>query len=75
MTQEKTRTRALKTYALYERARQAAGLTDYAVCKATGVTASCVCDWKHGRYIPKHDKLLKISKLLQIPVSIFDEVA
>jgi transcriptional regulator with XRE-family HTH domain len=70
-----TKERAKITFAIYERARQAAGLTDYAVCKATGVKASCICDWKHGRYTPKHDKLLKISKLLQIPVSIFDEVA
>ena len=71
---EATRKRAIRAYMLYEQARDAAGLTDYAVCKAIGIRPSCVCDWKHGRYLPKHDKLLLVADLLRIPVSLFYEV-
>lgn len=67
-----TREIAILTYAIYERARERTGLTDYAVGKLTGLRSSVFTDWKHGRYTPKHDKLVKISNAIGVQVSIFD---
>lgn len=60
-----------RAYAVYEKARNEHGFTNYEVSKKTGITASTLCDWKHGRYMPKLDKLKKISELLSIPLDNF----
>lgn len=69
-----TRERAMRTYAIYAMARDRAELSDFKVSQMTGCRAPMLCDWKYGRYTPKHDKLVKIANLLGIPVSAFDEV-
>ena len=66
-----TKERAHKTFAIYEKARIKNGVTDYHVAKATGIRASTICDWKHGRTTPKIDKLVKIAAVLGIPVEVF----
>ena len=63
--------RALKTAAVYEQARQEKGLKDIQVARQAGVTTSLICDWKKGRYTPKIDKLQRVAKALDIPVTCF----
>lgn len=63
--------KAVKAYAVYEKARNAQGLTNYQVAKKTGITPSTLSDWKHGRYTPKLDKLVKISELLSMSLDNF----
>lgn len=63
--------RAVNSYAIYEKARKKHGFSNYEVAKLTGITASTLCDWKHGRYTPKLDKLKKISELLCVPLENF----
>lgn len=55
-------------YSDYEEARKRKGLTNAAVSKATGIPQPTLSDWKHGRYTPKRDKLIKIAELLEVPV-------
>ena len=59
------------TYERYAKFRDEADMTDYAVAKSTGITASTLSDWKSGRYEPKVDKLIKISWLFGIPLEDF----
>lgn len=47
----------IAAYNNYAQLRDAKGLTDYAVCKASGVATSTMSSWKNGRYIPKYEKL------------------
>ena len=65
--------RAERTYGIYAKARDMSGLRDYAVSQKTGVSSSTLTDWKKGRYTPKADKLVRIAKLLNIPVELFLE--
>lgn len=58
------RTFAVSAYNNYARLRDAKGLTDYAVCKASGVATSTMSNWKNGRYIPKYEKLSLISEVV-----------
>ena len=67
-----TKERAARTYAVYQAARTAKGYTDYYVSQQAGVRKSGICDWKHQRYTPKHDKLARIAKVLEIPVEMFE---
>ena len=50
-------------YAHYAACREARGLKDADVSKATGIRQGVFSDWKNARYTPKLDKLLKITKL------------
>ena len=54
-------------YEKYAKARDARGLTDYAVSKGTGVSATCLSAWKRGEYTPKADKIIKIAEFLGVP--------
>lgn len=56
---------------LYDKFRQIIekrGITPYKVSKATGISQVTLSDWKHGRYKPKVDKLIKIAKYLNVPL-------
>ncbi len=55
-------------YAHYEKIRNSKNLNDYKVAKLANVSPSCIYDWKYGYYTPKIDKLIKIAKVLEIPV-------
>lgn len=55
-------------YEVYAKLRDAKGLTDYAVGKATGIASSSMSDWKAGRSNPKVDKLFRIARLLGVTI-------
>lgn len=44
-------------YSKYADLRDQRKLTDYRVSKDTGISTSTLTNWKHGRYIPKANKL------------------
>lgn len=55
-------------YERYAQLRDAKGLNDYKMSKLTGIKASVFSEWKHGKYIPKVDKMIAIAKVLEIPL-------
>lgn len=59
-------------YTKYVQLRDAKGVTDYAVSKATGIPQSTLTDWKTGRSKPKLDKLIRIAKYFDV---LIDELA
>lgn len=44
------------------------GLTASEVARKSGISTTTISDWKHGRSTPKHDKLAKIAKALEVSV-------
>lgn len=56
-------------YEIYAKLRDARELTDYQVCKQTGIASATLSAWKAGQYTPKIDKLLKIAKLFNVTVT------
>lgn len=57
-------------YAKYAELRDAKGLTDYKVAKMTGIYRSTFSDWKRGICSPKAEKLIKIAKVIDVPVEV-----
>lgn len=55
------------TYDKYSVFRDKKGYTDYKVSLETGISKSTFSGWKAGTFTPKLDKLILISKLLDIP--------
>lgn len=55
-------------YEIYCQLRDAAGVTDYKVAKATGVSRSAFTDWKKGESKPKRENLEKIAAFFGVPV-------
>lgn len=53
--------RCIKMYSVFEQLCQKKGVTANQVSIATGIRSSAFTDWKHGRSIPKTDKLMKIA--------------
>lgn len=61
-------------YERYAEFRDAKGLSDYKVSCATGISTSTISEWGKGLYNPKADKIVKICKLLDIPLEeAFDD--
>ena len=60
-------------YEVFEKLLEQRGVTAYQVSKATGITQSTFSDWKHGRYMPKIDKLCTIANYFDVPVTMFIE--
>ena len=58
------------TYARYAEIRDSRGMKDSDVCKATGIAQGSISDWKHGRSVPKADKIQKIADALNCSVSV-----
>lgn len=58
-------------YEIYEKLRDAHGLTDYRVSRDTGIPAGAFSNWKAGRYAPKADKLLILADYFHVPVERF----
>ena len=58
-------------YKKYVELRDAKGVTDYKVSKATGITKSTFTDWKTGRSKPKVDKLNLLAKYFGVTVEYF----
>ena len=61
-------------YEIYAKMRDERALTDYQVCKETGIPTSTMSGWKAGRFTPKVDKLLLIARLFNVPVTELLEV-
>ena len=55
-------------YEIYCRLRDARGLKDADVARATKITKSTFSDWKSGRSNPKQEKLQKIAGFLDVSV-------
>ncbi|MDO4632989.1 MAG: helix-turn-helix transcriptional regulator [Eubacteriales bacterium] len=55
-------------YEIYQKIRDAKGLKDADVSRATGITKSTFSDWKSGRSNPKNDKLQKIADYLEVSI-------
>ena len=55
-------------YENYAKIRDARGMKDSDVAKATGISAGTLSDWKRGRYNLKYDKLQKIAAFFGISV-------
>lgn len=53
-------------YEIYCKLRDAKGVKDSDVVKATGITKSTFSDWKTGRSNPKNDKLQKIADYFDV---------
>lgn len=53
-------------YVNYAKIRDAKGLKDSDVAKATGIRSSVFSDWKRGRYKLKYDKLQRIADFLGV---------
>lgn len=58
-------------YAKYVALRDAKGMKDAEVAKATGIPKSTFSDWKAGRSNPKAEKLMKIADLFGVTLNYF----
>lgn len=58
-------------YEVFEKKAKEKGVTAYQVAKATDISNSTLCDWKHGRYTPKADKLIKLAEYFGCDVMDF----
>ena len=47
--------------------------TAYQVSKATGIAQASLSDYKHGKGVPKFDKLQKLAKHFGVSVDYFAE--
>lgn len=55
-------------YQNYEKYRNLRNLNDFQVAKMCNFTPSIIYNWKYGYCTPKIDKLIKIAKVLEVPV-------
>ncbi len=53
-------------YEIYCKLRDANGLKDSDIAKATGITKSTFSDWKNGRSNPKEEKLKKLADFFSV---------
>ena len=58
-------------YNKYATLRDKAGVTDYAVSNATGISTATLTNWKYGRYNPKLDKLKTLADYFGVSVEYF----
>ncbi len=47
------------------------GITQYKLSKDTGISQSCLSDWKRGIANPKLDKLIILAKYFDVDVQYF----
>lgn len=57
----------------YEKLRLEKGVTDYEVCKNTGIAPASMSDWRNGKYELKLDKLQKIAAFFGVDIGYFIE--
>jgi len=55
-------------YEIYERLREARGLSDYAVAAQTGIARSILSEWKAGRHKPGIKNLLILANFFGVTV-------
>lgn len=57
-----------RRYAVYAQYRDKCGFTDYYISQECGIPKSSIYDWGNGISFPNAEKLLKICKLLNMPI-------
>ena len=62
-----------ETYEVFSKLLKKNKVSPYEVSKATGISQATLSGWKSGRSQPKIDKLQKIAKYFEIPVTEFFE--
>ena len=68
--------RGCDVYKIYDAIRRERGLSESYVAEKTGIAKSTFWRWKHGKLIPKVEKLEKIAEVLEVPVSaLFKETS
>ena len=55
-------------YEIYERLREARGLSDYAVAAQTGIARSILSEWKAGKHQPGIKNLLILANFFGVSV-------
>ena len=55
-------------YEYFEKVLKNKNLKAFDVSKGTGIRSGVFSDWKHGRYVPKADKMQAIADYLGVPV-------
>lgn len=55
----------------YEELRAKKGVSDYQVCKDTGIAPASMSDWRAGKYEFKIDKLLKLAEYFGVSIEYF----
>lgn len=55
-------------YAVYAKLRDERKYTDYFVAQSADVSTATMTNWKQGAYTPKADKLLRIARVLEVPL-------
>ena len=55
-------------YEIYERLREARGLSDYAVAAQTGIARSILSEWKAGRHTPGLKNLLILANFFGVTI-------
>lgn len=68
MTGESKKEKRIRSYQRYRRVADRTGKSDYQVSKEAGFHNVIFSDWKYGRCEPKVDKLLAISKVLNVSI-------
>lgn len=58
----------MSSYENYAKLKEAKGVNDFAVSKATGIAPATMSDWKNGRTEPKIDKLQKIADYFNVSI-------
>jgi len=56
-------------YEIFAKLLAERGLTSYRISMETGVSQATLSDWKHGRSMPKTDKLQKLAEYLGVSIS------
>ena len=55
-------------YEIYERLREARGLSDYAVAAQTGIARSILSEWKSGKHQPGLKNLLILANFFGVSI-------
>lgn len=58
-------------YEVYENLRNARGVKDAAVAKATGLRRNLFTDWRNGKSYPKVDKITALAAYFGVPFALF----
>lgn len=60
-------------YQIYDALRKERKYTESYVSEQTGIAMSTFWRWKHGKFMPRVEKLKKIADFFGVPVTVFFE--
>ncbi len=69
--QEKLLMKGAEMYEKYMKLRDSKGVSDYEVCKNTGIDKATLSRWKHGYYKPKVESIIKIADYFDVSLDYF----